>query len=110
VPAILVCSTIGTYSLNNQLFDVWIMFVFGAVGLAMIVAKIPTAPFVIGLVLAPLFETSLRSALMDSDGSFLPFLTRPGSAAILVGSILFVAWPHLYRYALAAFASLKDAR
>jgi putative tricarboxylic transport membrane protein len=81
------------------------MFAFGAIGLAMIVAKIPTAPFVIGLVLAPLFETSLRSALMDSDGSFLPFLTRPASAAILAGSILFVVWPHLYRLAKAAYAA-----
>ncbi len=110
VPAILVCSTIGTYSLNGQLSDVWIMLAFGAVGLAMIVAKIPTAPFVIGLVLAPLFETSLRSALMDSDGSFLPFITRPGSAAILAGSILFVVWPHLYRHARDAFAARKAAR
>ncbi len=97
VPIILVCSTIGTYSLNNQLSDVWVMLTFGAVGLCMIAAGIPTAPFVIGLVLAPLFETSLRSALMESDGSFLPFLTRPAAAAILLGSVLFVTWPMLAR-------------
>ncbi|MEO7242551.1 MAG: tripartite tricarboxylate transporter permease [Variovorax sp.] len=98
VPVILVCSTIGTYSINSQLFDVWVMFAFGAIGFAMIVAGIPTAPFVIGLVLAPLLETSLRSALMESDGSFLPFLTRPAAMSILIGSIVFALWPWASRH------------
>jgi putative tricarboxylic transport membrane protein len=96
-PIILLCTTIGTYSLNSQLTDIWIMIAFGVVGFALSRLDIPTAPFVIGLVLAPLFETSLRSALMASDGSFLPFVTRPISGAILAGSILFAVWPSLVR-------------
>jgi putative tricarboxylic transport membrane protein len=71
------------------------MIAFGALGWVMSLMRIPMPPFVIGFVLTPLLETSLRSALMQSDGSFLPFIERPASAIILVASLLFVAWPYL---------------
>lgn len=94
-PAIFVIAIIGIYSINNLLFDVWVMLCFGVVGLLMRWARIPTAPFVIGFILTPLLEVKVRSSLMMSDGSFLPFITRPVSLGILVFSILFVLWPTL---------------
>ncbi len=96
-PAIFVLAVIGVYSINNQLFDVWVMLAFGAVGMAMRWASIPAAPFVIGYVLTPLLEVKVRSSLMESDGSWLPFLTRPLTLGILIFSLIFVLYPVVAR-------------
>ena len=92
-PLIFVVAIIGTYSINGQMFDIWIMLIFGVVGVLMKWSNIPTAPFVIGFILAPLFEANLRSALMTSNGSFEPFFTRPISLGILIFAVIFVVWP-----------------
>ena len=92
-PLIFVVAIIGTYSINGQLFDIWVMLVFGVIGVLMKWSNIPTAPFVIGFILAPLFEANMRSALMSSDGSFAPFVSRPVSLGILVFAVIFVLWP-----------------
>lgn len=94
-PVIFVVAIIGTYSINGQLFDIWVMLTFGVVGVLMKWSNIPSAPFVIGFILAPLFEANMRSALMTSDGSFAPFVSRPISLAILVFAVIFVLWPTL---------------
>lgn len=54
---------------------------------------ITQAPFVIGLVLAPIAEQNLRTGLMMSGGSLLPVLTRPISCVFLIVSLLFLIWP-----------------
>ena len=96
-PAIFVLAVIGCYAINNLLFDVWVMLAFGVVGMLMRWASIPAAPFVIGYVLTPLFEVKLRSSLMESDGSWMPFLTKPLTVGILVFSVAFVVFPFVSR-------------
>lgn len=91
-PTIFAFCILGSYASNNRFFDVWVMLGFGGLGFLMEKAKIPLSPFIIGFILTPMLERNLRSALMQSRGSFLPFLTRPISAAFLlvaVASILF---------------------
>lgn len=95
LPGIFVIAVIGVYSTSNRLFDIWVLIGFGIVGWLMRQAKLPSAAFVIGFILAPLLEVNLRSSLMDSQGSFAPFFTRPLSLSILVFSVLFVAWPSI---------------
>lgn len=95
IPAVLAIAIAGAYAVSSLMLSVWVMIAFGALGWVMSLMRIPMPPFVIGFVLTPLLETSLRSALMQSDGSFLPFIERPASAIILVASVLFVAWPYL---------------
>jgi putative tricarboxylic transport membrane protein len=92
-PAIIVFCVLGAYGVNNRMFDVWVMFGFGLVGYALEKAKVPIAPFVIGVVLAPIAETTLRSGLMASGGSFWPLVTRPISLALLLASAVLLAWP-----------------
>jgi len=53
--------------------------VFGVVGYVIRKTSIPLAPFVIGLVLAPIAKQNLRTGLMISGGSLLPLITRPVS-------------------------------
>ena len=80
------------------------MLAFGVVGMLMRWASIPAAPFVIGYVLTPLFEVKLRSSLMDSEGSWMPFLTQPLTVGILVFSVAFVLFPFVSR----AISNRKD--
>jgi putative tricarboxylic transport membrane protein len=92
IPIILVFCVIGTFALNNRIFDVWLMFIFGLVGFALEKVKVPLAPFVIGLILSPIAEINLRSGLMLSAGSFLPLLTRPISAIFVCIAIGTLVW------------------
>lgn len=92
-PLVIVFCIVGAYAMDGQISDVWIMLLFGLVGLAMEYARFPLAPFVIGFVLAPLAEGKLRSALMISDGSMWPLVTRPGSLALLLVAVVCFLWP-----------------
>ncbi|MBW2148014.1 MAG: tripartite tricarboxylate transporter permease [Deltaproteobacteria bacterium] len=82
-PAIILICIIGSYSLNNNVFDVWVMLIFGVFGYFMKKYDIPGAPMVIALVLGPLLEYSLYQALALSHGDITVFVTRPISATLL---------------------------
>ena len=83
-PLILIFCFIGAFSVNNSMHGVWTMIVFGFVGFAMMRARVPLGPFVIGLVLAPMAEKYLRAGLMHSAGDWTPFVTRPISGSVIV--------------------------
>ena len=89
-------SLAGTYSLQNNLFDVWVALLFGVLGFAMKRFDYPAAPLVLGLVLGPLLEISLRQALTISHGSLAIFATRPTTAALLALALVVVLGPVLY--------------
>lgn len=86
IPVILTFCFIGAFAVHNDMDGVWVMLGFGVVGYIMIQCGLPLGPFVIGLVLAPMTEKFLRSALMHSGGEITPFFTRPLSASILAVS------------------------
>ncbi|WP_110597985.1 tripartite tricarboxylate transporter permease [Salinicola lusitanus] len=93
VPTLLVCCILGTYAVNNRLFDVWVMLAFGLVGLAFRGLKLPIAPFVIGFILTPIAEVNLRSALIANEGDWTIFFTRPIAGVFMVLAILFLLAP-----------------
>jgi len=82
-PAILLICIIGSYSLNTQIFDVFVMLIFGVIGYFMKKFDIPGAPMVIALVLGPMLEYSLYQALSLARGDVTTFITRPISATLL---------------------------
>lgn len=92
LPVVMVFCVIGSYALNNTMFDVWIMLLFGVIGFFMERARIPLGPFVIGFVLAPLGEAKLRSGLMMTAGGIEPMFTRPLSLLFLIVSVLLLVW------------------
>ncbi len=93
LPVVVVFCVLGALAINNRMFDVWVVLAFGAVGFLMERAGVPLGPFVIGLVLAPIAEESLRSGLMASAGSYLPFVTRPLSLAFVLVAVGLLLWP-----------------
>jgi putative tricarboxylic transport membrane protein len=94
-PFILLFCVIGSYSLNNNTEDVLIMIFFGMVGYLMKKFDYEGAPLILALVLSPMMENTLRQSLLVSQGSFLIFLTRPISAALLFIAIVLLGYPLL---------------
>ena len=82
-PAILVFSILGVYAVNGSVVDVWIMLAMGVLGYVLRKLDFETAPIVLGLVLAPMMELSLRQSLAMSDGQLRDLRDAPhlGDAA-----------------------------
>src|SRR5262249_45863616 len=80
-PVILVCSILGVYAVNSSVVDVWIMLGTGVLGYVLRKLEFETAPIVLGLVLAPMMELSLRQSLALSAGGYAIFVTRPISVS-----------------------------
>jgi len=105
---ILVFATLGTYSLNNSVFDVGLMYLVGGVGFVMRRFEYPVAPTIIGMILGPLAEQQFRRALAISQGDGSIFFTRPLSAALLgLAFFVLLALP-LYRLLAAKVRPKED--
>lgn len=93
-PIIAILCVVGSYAINNSLFDVAVMLVFGAAGYYLKEAGFHPAPMVLGLILGPMAERGFRQSLVLAKGSVLLFyLTRPLSVVLIVLIVLSLAWP-----------------
>ena len=93
---ILVFATIGTYGISNSVTDLVLLYGIGIIGMFMRRFDFPTAPVVIGMILGPMAEQAMRQALTISEGSWLTFVTRPVSLAILLLALAALAGPRLW--------------
>lgn len=93
VPVIAAFCFVGVYAGSNSMSDVWIMLGFGILGYVMDKTGFPLAPFIIGLVIAPITEASLRSGLMASGGDFLAMFQRPISLICILLAVGMLVWP-----------------
>jgi len=93
MPLILVLTIVGSYSLNNNMMDVWVMVVFGIVGYLTKKYNYPAAPLILGLVLGPIAEINFVRGASLAQGDLTVFLTRPISLVLLVCAFLSVIFP-----------------
>ncbi|HTJ06153.1 MAG TPA: tripartite tricarboxylate transporter permease [Caldimonas sp.] len=91
-PSILFFCCIGTFSVNNNLDDIFITALFGFIGYIFLRLDLDPAPLLLGFILGPMLEENFRRALLISRGSFNIFVTRPISATLLAIIAAFVAW------------------
>ena len=96
MPIILMFCIVGSFAINNSIFGVGIMLVFGILGFLMDENGIPIAPAILGLVLGPMLEQNFITSMIKADGDPLAFFERPiaaglGLFTILVWSIPLVA-------------------
>ncbi|MSQ51518.1 MAG: tripartite tricarboxylate transporter permease [Betaproteobacteria bacterium] len=94
---IILISTAGVYGASSSVFDVGLLYAFGLIGFAMRRFDFPVAPLVMGLILGPMAEQSMRQALTISAGEFSTFVTRPISGAILAIAVLMLIVPRVLR-------------
>jgi TctA family transporter len=99
-PAIIVLICMGVYSLNNNVFDIWMTLIFGVAGYLMRLFRFEPAPLLIGFVLGPMMEEQLRRALLLSRGDPMVFLERPisgGLIAITLAILIYGLWSTFHR-------------
>jgi putative tricarboxylic transport membrane protein len=87
-PLILFLCAIGSYSINNSVFDILIMVFFGFVGYFFRKFQYEPAPLIMAFILGPMLEKSLRQSFLMSHGDFSIFFTRSISAGCLILSML----------------------
>lgn len=92
LPLVIVMCVAGIYNESYAMIDVYSVLLFGVLGLFFKKAGLPIFPIVIALILGPMFEVHLRTALMASAGSFSPFFTRPVSIGLFIVSIVMVGY------------------
>lgn len=92
-PITALITVIGAFTLNNSVFDVLLVVVFGALGYLMKKFGYEPGPLVLAFVLGGLLEESLRRSLLLFDGDPGGFLGRPISAVLLVAFVLVAVWP-----------------
>ncbi|MBS0434595.1 MAG: tripartite tricarboxylate transporter permease [Proteobacteria bacterium] len=91
-PAILFFCCIGTYSVNNNLDDIFTTAVFGLAGYLFMRLDLDAAPLMLGFILGPMLEENFRRAMLLSRGSFGTFVTRPISGTLIGLITLFIVW------------------
>lgn len=92
-PVIIVICAIGAYTVNNSMFDVTMMLVFGVLGYLFKKLKYPLAPLVLALVLGKMAESSFRQSMLLSDGSLTIFWSNPLVGSIAGLAVVMLAWP-----------------
>ena len=81
---ILIFATVGAYGMRQSTFDLFLLYVIGAVGVVMRRFDFPTAPVVVGMILGPLAEAQLRNAMSIGEGKWSVFADRPVSVFLLM--------------------------
>jgi putative tricarboxylic transport membrane protein len=82
-PVIVLFTTIGVYSVQNQIFDIYSMLFFAVLGYGMRKLDFDPAPLPLAFVLGPMVEQSLRQSLLMSGGDPTIFVSRPISGTLL---------------------------
>ncbi|MCF3934602.1 tripartite tricarboxylate transporter permease [Acuticoccus sp. M5D2P5] len=98
-PVVLVTCIIGSYAINNSLFDVGVMLVFGVVGWIFEENGIPVAPAILAIVLGGTVEFNFTTTMIKADGDLIAFFARPVAAGLGVVTLalwIFTAW-RVYR-------------
>jgi putative tricarboxylic transport membrane protein len=90
-PMIIAIAALGSFSLNNSLFDVGIMLLFGIVGYLFRKVDIPLAPIILTFMLGPAMETALVQSLTMFRGNLFQFFQRPISGTLLTIAIVVIA-------------------
>jgi putative tricarboxylic transport membrane protein len=96
MPIVFLLCTVGAFATASRLFDIYVMLFIGIGAYFLRKRGYEMAPLVLGLVLGPLLDKSLRRGLVLSDGSILPFFTRPiamGFAIVTIFTILLYVKP-----------------
>jgi putative tricarboxylic transport membrane protein len=93
LPLVILFCIIGMYTVNNSIFDIWMMLLFGALGFLMRKWAYEGAPLLLALVLGPKMEVAFRQSLMISHGDFGIFIQRPISMIFLLGILVFLSFP-----------------
>ncbi len=93
MPVILLFCIVGAFAINNSLFGVLLLLVFGLIAYVMEENGFPVAPAILGMVLGAMLEENFISSMIKSDGRLLAFFERPIAGALGALTLAIIAWP-----------------
>ena len=88
MPVILLFCTVGTFAINNSLFDVGVMLAAGLLAYVLEENEFPIAPAILGVVLGGMLEENFITSMIKSNGDFSAFFSRPIAAFLGVSTLL----------------------
>jgi len=92
MPIILLFAIVGSYAINNSLFDVGVMLAFGLLAFVLEENDFPVAPVILGVVLGPLLEEYFINSMIKSDGRLIGLVDRPIAAVLAAITIGIIGW------------------
>ena len=93
MPLILLFCVVGTFAINNSMFEVGIMLVAGILAYVLEANKFPIAPAILGVVLGGMLEENFITSMIKSNGDLGAFLARPIALCLAVVCLLVWTWP-----------------
>jgi TctA family transporter len=91
-PAILFFCCIGSFSVNNNVDDIFVTAAFGAMGYMFMRLGLDAAPLMLGFILGPMLEENFRRAMLLTRGSFLEMAHRPIAGTLFSLVAAFIVW------------------
>jgi putative tricarboxylic transport membrane protein len=91
--------------MRQSSFDLFLLYVIGAIGVVMRRFDFPTAPVVVGMILGPLAEAQLRNAMSIGEGKWSVFVERPVSIFLIVVIVTVLLLPRILRWRAARRAA-----
>jgi TctA family transporter len=93
MPVILLFCIVGSFAINNTVFGVGTILVFGLAAFLLEENGFPVAPAILGVVLANMMEENFVTSLIKSDGSLTVFFTRPIAMWLAIATFIIMFWP-----------------
>ncbi len=96
MPIILLFCIVGAFAINNSIFAVGVLLVFGVLAYFMEENGYPVAPAILGVILGTMLEEHFVTSMIKADGSWFAFFERPIAGVLGVATLAIWLWP-LYR-------------
>jgi TctA family transporter len=96
-PMIVVSCAIGAFAIQNAMFDIWLMLLFGVVGYVFKKIGIPLAPLTLALVLGSRAEDSFRLSMIGAAGDMRVFWSNGLVGTITTLALVLLFWPLIGR-------------
>lgn len=90
MPIILLFCAVGSYSISNNIFDVWAMLLFGVIAYLMEENDYPLAPAILGVILGSMLEVNFVNSVIKAEGQWIDFVNRPVAGSL--AAITMVIW------------------
>jgi putative tricarboxylic transport membrane protein len=98
MPVILLFCVVGSFAINNSIFGVLLMLVFGVLAYLMEENGFPVAPAILGMVLGAMLEEHFIRAMIGADGNFIAFFERPIAGSLGAATLAVVFIPLVRRF------------
>ena len=97
MPMILLFCVVGTFAINNSVFQIGVMLVAGILAYLLEANKFPTAPAILGVVLGGMLEENFITSMIKSNGDLTAFVARPIALCLAIVTALVWFAPMLLR-------------